>query len=689
MSDLLSYQTTFDPNDYYSKNLSIFPAWMDGPNVVPPKGWTSFYANLPSEAQRKQWNWDGPNVACLACGKVYDGENRLVVLDVDDDRLVACLSYLFPSPVQRFGSKGMALFYRANRKTKSLTESTSFYAYGKGKAPLVEYMSVGKMLFIPPFKHRKTGKPYKWVNNVSLVSMLDQLPEITAKDLRVIKTIVELNSEGGSIHNILEGEGSHNPTVSLTASLVALGLPQDKIERAVTLLFPKDYKGDTLNELPAMVASAVRKGFDKKSGPSSDPEEADLSDLFADWHYIKSINKFVNSATKEQLDRERFDASFGKEIRRAHAIYLAWPSNSIKPRITYLPSRPPVMDDAVNMWRQTELPAKAGDVTPWLAHILRFYTEEEVTHLVNWLSYILQHSHTKAGHAILMGSKYEGIGKDLWLTPIRAAFGKHNVSEIGADSLSSQFNEWLAHKHLIIIQEIWTGSKRELSNQLKPLLSSPPDEIMVNEKGVARYPIPNICASIMLTNHKDAVSMAAEDRRYFVMWTDARPEQSEYYSAFADWVNDPENQSHVLYYLMHRDVSKFNIKAPPPKTKAKMEMVDATMTRGENTIAVIRDLLKEAPLKDIVSENGIYAMLHDMAPDIAREVVKIPKFSPRYPIRKALVELGYTKLDIMAVKRIGNKVHQLTVYATPEAKDKYEAMRPVELYDLVNVALDF
>ena len=193
----------------------------------------------------------------------------------------------------------------------------------------------------------------------------------------------------------------------------------------------------------------------------------------------------------------------------------------------------------------------------------------------------------------------------------------------------------------------------------------------------------------MLTNHKDAVSMAAEDRRYFVMWTDAKPEQPDYYSTFADWVNDPENQSHVLYYLMHRDVTKFNIKAPPPKTKAKMEMVDATMTRGENTIAVIRDILKEAPLKDIVSENGVYSMLHDMAPEIAREVVKIPKFSPRYPIRKALTELGYIKLEMAAVKRIGNKVHQLTVYTTPESKDKYEAMRPVELYDLVNVALDF
>jgi hypothetical protein len=193
----------------------------------------------------------------------------------------------------------------------------------------------------------------------------------------------------------------------------------------------------------------------------------------------------------------------------------------------------------------------------------------------------------------------------------------------------------------------------------------------------------------MLTNHKDAVSMAAEDRRYFVMWSEAKPQSPDYYSTFAEWVMDVENQSHVYHYLLHRDVSKFNIKAPPPKTTAKMDMVDATMTKAESLVAVIRDILREAPLKDIVSEPGIYAVLMDISNDVAREVVKIPRTSPRYPVRLALKELGYEKLDNNAVKKIGGKVHQVPVYCIPESKDKYVAMRPVEIYDIVNSALDF
>jgi hypothetical protein len=379
----------------------------------------------------------------------------------------------------------------------------------------------------------------------------------------------------------------------------------------------------------------------------------------------------------------------GKHMRRAMNFYASWPNASLKKSLTYLPGFPIIYEDSINMWRPTELNPKPGDVAPWLDQIYSFYAQEEVDHLLDWLAYLVQRPSVKPGHAILMGSQYEGIGKDLWLLPIRACFGKQNVSEIGADSLSSSFNEWLAHKHLIIIQEIWTGARRELSNQLKPLLSSPPDEIMVNEKNVSRYPIPNICATIMLTNHKDAVSMAAEDRRYFVMWSEAQPRQSDYYQDFAHWVIDPENQSHVYDYLLKRDVSKFNIKAPPPKTTAKIDMVDATMTKSENLVIVVRDILSDMDMKEAVSETAVYEQLREIAPDIAREVIKVPRSSPRYPIRKALKLLGYTTMQNKAVKKVNGKVRFLTVLALEEKLDELEKMRPVDLFDLVQHPVEY
>ena len=690
----IEIQNQFLPEQYYSRNLSVFPVRVVGGILSPPEKWQNWCNYLPPSGTRSDWAdsaWNDLSTYSvgLATGKVFDVQHRIVCLDIDHPALVQCLSYLFPSPCARFGSKGLGLFYRVDKDEPDLKKSQNFIIPARG-TPAVEYLSLGRFTFIPPSVHRKTGKNYEW-RGMQLVDVLDQLPILTPKDLRIIKAIVTLNSEGANVENLVNGESTHHPTLALVASLVGLGLPADKVEKAVSLLFPRDYKGDTLREIPEMVSSAFKKGFDKKQERPSDGDldDEELNEIFADWHYVVSTNRMVNSATKVALDRERFEALMANRIRRAWPIYSQWPQRSVKSRMTYLPAQPAVLEDAINMWRPTELNPKSGNVSPWLSHILNFYSHDEVEHLLNWLAYVVQNPSQKAGHAVLMGSKYEGIGKDLWLVPIRMAFGKHNVSEIGADSLGSQFNEWLAHKHLIIIQEIWTGARRELSNQLKPLLSSPPDEIMVNEKGIARYPIPNICASIMLTNHKDAVSMAAEDRRYFVMWSEEKPQSPEYYSSFADWVSDVENQSHVYYYLLHRDVSKFNIKAPPPKTTAKMDMVDATMTKAESLVAVIRDILREAPLKDIVSEPGIYAVLMDISNDVAREVVKIPRTSPRYPIRLALKDLGYEKLDQNAVKKIGGKVHQVPVYCIPESRDKYAPMRPVEIYDIVNSALDF
>jgi hypothetical protein len=684
---------THNLDDYAQRNLSVFPVRVGASDVLPPEKWQNWCNYLPPAGLRSSWvasQWTQPEVfaAGLATGKVYDVQHRVVCLDIDHPGLVRIISYLFPSPCARFGSKGLGIFYRVDKDEAELKKSVNFNIPGRG-TPAVEYLSLGRFTFIPPSRHRKTGKQYEW-RGKPLLTVLDQLPLLTAKDLRVIKAIVSLNAEGSNIENLTTGEASHSPTLSLVGALVALGVPGDKLEIAIPLLFPVDYRGDTLKEIPSMISSAFKKGFDRKQQSADDDlDEEDFVDVFSGWHYVSSVNRMVHPDSRAVFDKERFDAYMAVRVRRAMSLYVQWSDRSVKSRLTYLPGSPIIMDDAINMWRPTELNPKAGNVDPWLAHIRRFYSEADVEHMLNWLAYTLQHQSQKPGHAVLMGSKHEGIGKDLWLIPVRSSFGKYNVSEIGADSLSSQFNEWLAYKHLIIIQEVWTGARRELSNQLKPILSSPPDEIMVNEKGIARYPIPNVCAAIMLTNHKDAVSMAAEDRRYFVMWSEETPETPQYYTEFSEWVMNPDNQSHVYDYLLQRDISKFNIKAPPPKTRAKMEMVDATMTRAESLVAVIRDVLRDAPLKDVLSEPGAYAVLLDTAPEAAREVAKIPRTSPRYPVRLALKELGYERMPTNAAKKIGGKVHQIAVYCLPENRAKYEAMRSVEIYDMINSAVEY
>ena len=685
----------FDPLEYRVNNLSIFPVRVSGGTVSPPEKWQQWCNNVPSQKQYDEW-LEGPfrlgicPSVGLAMGKVYGVSNRLVCLDIDHPGLVACLSYLYPSPSARFGSKGIGLFYRVDKDSVEMKKSQNFMVHGRG-TPAVEYLSTGRFTFIPPSIHRKTGNQYEWRGR-PILNVLDQLPILTTKDLKIIQTIVSLDVDGATVENLIVGEATHYAALSLAGALVARGLEAERAIRAIELLFPKDYSGDTIRQIPEMVNSAFKKGFDKKSerpAESIDIGDEELDEVFAEWAYVTSINRMVHCIEKQILDKDRFDALMGNRVRRAMNLYVQWPQRMVKSKLTYLPGLPPTLPDAVNMWRPTELNPKAGSVEFWLDHIKSFYEESEVEHLLNWLAHSLQKPTIKPGHAILMGSKHEGIGKDLWLLPIRYSFGKHNVSEIGADSLSSSFNEWLAHKHMIIIQEIWTGSRRELSNQLKPLLSSPPDEIMVNEKNVSRYPIPNICATVMLTNHKDAVSMAAEDRRYFVMWSERPPMNADYYQDLFEWCSDPENQSHVFEYLLRRDISRFNIKAPPPKTLAKADMVDATMTRQEALVVVIRDILADMNLKDVIAEGALYDHLREVAPDLAREIIKIPRSSPRYPLRLAIKALGYETLVQKALKKVDGRVRSFTVYALKDKMEEYEGSRPVDLFDMVQHPVEY
>ena len=682
----ISFHT--DATVYHTFNLSIFPVEMRGSTPVPPKDWTKYGLNVPNEKTRTEWSikyWSSLSqdvAVALPCGKVYNPTDRIVCLDIDDDRLVKALSFLYPSPCARFGSKGLGIFYRVAKDDDEMKKSQNFMLDGK---PAVEYLSTNRFTFIPPSHHRKTGKPYEWVGK-PLLEAIGELPLLTPKDLRVIRTIISLDADGATINNILDGESTHHAALALVARLVGHGLAAERVQSAIEYLFPHNYSGDTLKQLPDMVRTAFEKGYDKQSDPSKDGEDVDLKELFAGWHYVVSLDRFANPDTREILDSQRFNAVFGKQLKRAATVYAQWQDNSIIPALTYLPGRPQVVNGLLNWWKASPIVPKPGDVSLWLNHIGSFYETSEVEHLLNWLAHTLQRPSIKPGHAVLMGSQHEGIGKDLWLLPIRSAFGDLNVSEIGADALSSQFNEWLAHKHLVIVQEVWTGARRELSNALKPLLSSPPETIMVNEKGIARYPVPNICASIMLTNHKDAISMAAEDRRYFVIWSEVPPKSPEYYTDLADWVSNPDHWGHVLHYLLTRDISKFNIKAPPPKTSAKAEMVDATMTKAENLVQVVHDLFA-GNIEPVVSESMLYERLKNIAPDIAKDVMRVPRFSSRYPIRLALKKMHFAPVVKKAAKKIAGRVHFVQVYVHESELPKYEEMRPVDLYDLVSTNL--
>ena len=115
--------------------------------------------------------------------------------------------------------------------------------------------------------------------------------------------------------------------------------------------------------------------------------------------------------------------------------------------------------------------------------------------------------------------------------------------------------------------------------------------LRVDEKNRAEYAIPNVCGVIITTNHKtDGIYLPADDRRHFVAWSDLDK---------SDFTPDYWNE---LWQLVRQrrlrrrralpanlDLSGFNPKAPPPKTSAFCEIVNASRAPEDAELADVLD----------------------------------------------------------------------------------------------------
>lgn len=135
--------------------------------------------------------------------------------------------------------------------------------------------------------------------------------------------------------------------------------------------------------------------------------------------------------------------------------------------------------------------------------------------------------------------------------------------------------------------------------QMKVLTASPPEVLRVDEKHMREYDVFNVCGVIITTNYKtNGIYLPADDRRHYVAWSQAKKEDfSEgYWTDLWRWY-DAGGFAHVAAYLRTLDISDFKPKAPPKKTAAFSEIVNANHAPEEAELADVIDDLSE-PWKD-------------------------------------------------------------------------------------------
>lgn len=244
--------------------------------------------------------------------------------------------------------------------------------------------------------------------------------------------------------------------------------------------------------------------------------------------------------------------------------------------------------------------------TRWLDHINKIYGADGA-HIINWLAHRVQKPGEKINHALVLGG-LQGIGKDTLLEPAKLAVGPWNFVEVSPQHLLGRFNGFVKSVILRVSEARDLGDVDRFAfyDHMKTYTAAPPDVLRCDEKNLREYAVFNVCGVIITTNHKsDGLYLPADDRRHYVAWSEKKAADfsTDYWTRLYGWYRNGGDR-HVAAFLAGHDLGGFDAKAPPPKTAAFWEIVDANRAPEDAELA---DALDELNNPDATTLNRIAA----------------------------------------------------------------------------------
>jgi hypothetical protein len=343
-----------------------------------------------------------------------------------------------------------------------------------------------------------------------------------------------------------------------------------------------------------------KRGGDKKPQP---PPRTASSD---DFHAFLPQRKYWYAPTRELWPAETINSILGKGA--ATALDINKPTH----QVTWAPGLPMIIKDRLvykTGWRTKQgantfnlyLPPEpiGGDADkagPWRQHGESVWGEHQ-QHIERWLAHRIQFPQVKINHGLVMGSPKQGIGKDSYLAPARRAVGEWNFGDVAATRAYEKFaneNSFLENVILRINEAHDLGDKRfNFYERTKDWFAAPPETLMIRDLWIKQHPMFNLVGPIVTTNHlTDGLYLPPEDRRYYVAWSDRRPQDftEQYWNDLWNWF-EGGGLEHAARYLATLNVDDFDPKAPPPKTAAWDAIVNANMAPEGGELADLLDAM--------------------------------------------------------------------------------------------------
>lgn len=376
--------------------------------------------------------------------------------------------------------------------------------------------------------------------------------------------------------------------------------------------------------------------------------------------YVRDIHK-VFTPDGDFLKPDQFNASYGgyifplddgtnkKETRKAWEAFTESQLVKYKKAATTV-FRPDLEPGAfvhvehkiaVNMYVPVFTKRLKGDATPFLNHLTKVLPVElDRQILLAYMAACVQHKGFKFQWAPLLQG-IQGNGKTLFTRCVAFAIGEKFTHKPPADQITEKYNEWLYGTLFIGVEDIYVPDhKINMIEILKPMVTD--ERQAIRSMGVAQI-MKNICCNFMFnSNHKDAIRLTRNDRRYCVFYS-AQQDYGDlerdgmggdYFPNLYNWLKFEDGYAIVANYLETYQIPDSLNPAKnchrAPSTSSTEEAINASLGGIEQEIleaveqgrpgfgggwissTALEMLLKDMGSKRMIPLNKRKQMLYDM-----------------------------------------------------------------------------
>jgi hypothetical protein len=299
---------------------------------------------------------------------------------------------------------------------------------------------------------------------------------------------------------------------------------------------------------------------------------ADQVNIFAGCVYIQSLDAALVPGG-DLLNKSRFDVRYGaysytldrENAKQAKGAWEAFTkSQAVKfPKAHDICFRPELTPGAVvqeagrllaNIWWPVETLRTPGDVGPFLDLLQRLLPDEHDRRiLLAYMAAVIQNPGRKFQWCpVVQGAK--GNGKSFLGYCVEYAVGDRYSHRPKSSDLGNKFTGWLRGKVFICVEEISTHDKRDMLEELKPLITN--KRIEIQGKGADQVTAENRANFMMFVNPKGAMPIDEDERRYAVFHTAQQSAKDivrdgmsgRYFPTLYEWA-DAGGYAHVAHYL--------------------------------------------------------------------------------------------------------------------------------------------